>query len=292
MIVPVGVRCPVCGRALADPAHGAACGGARHYEGPGRLKLAIEDSCPQGFDLDAVARLDHLGDQNHFWMRERLRLIDRLLGRLHGATAGGWAAALELGCGAGLSLPLLEARAERVVAVDGHRILLQRALAATRHATLVQADVTDTGLEGGRFDLITAFDVLEHTDADAFLSEARRLAAPDAKLLVSVPAFASLWSEMDVRAGHRCRYRWGQLKAELARNGWRPLGHTHFQFFLFPLVYASRRLARNSIRQLERTPPGGVDRLLGLVNHLEVALLAGVPLPFGSSLFGWASRDR
>lgn len=293
MSVSTGRPCPVCGCALAGTAENAVCEGCRHCADASlRLWLKLENFCPEGFDLDAVARLDDLGKQNHFWMRERLRLIDRLLRRLQGTAAGGWAAALELGCGAGLSLPLLEARARRVVAVDGHRILLRRALAATRHATLVQADVTHTGLQTGGFDLITAFDVLEHMDADALLSEARRLAVDGAKLLLSVPAFPALWSEMDVRAGHRCRYRWPQLRAELARNGWRPLGHTHFQFLLFPLVYASRRLARNSPREMERRPPPGIDRLLGMINHLEVALLARVSLPFGSSLFAWACLDH
>lgn len=285
--------CPYCLGPLAGTVEKAVCTGCRLYADESRrLWLGLEDTFPTGFDHEAVARLDDLGEQNHFWIRERRRLISRLLRCLQSAVGGGWAAALELGCGAGLTLALLEARAKRVVAMDGHRSLLQRALAASRQTTLLQGDVTHTGLRSGEFDLITAFDVLEHVDADAFLSEARRLAADGAKLLISVPAFPSLWSEMDVRAGHRCRYRWPQLKAELARNGWQPMGHTHFQFLLFPLVYASRRLAKKSLRVLERNPPPGVDRLLGMVNYLEVAMLNGVSLPFGSSLFAWACLDR
>lgn len=286
-------RCPLCSGPLAGTVEQAVCTACRVCADESRrLWLALEDGCPVGFDHEAVARLDHLGEQNHFWMRERRRLISRLLGRLQGAAGEGWAAALELGCGAGLTLPLLEARARRVVAMDGHRSLLQRAFVTTRQTTLLQGNVTHTGLKSNEFDLITAFDVLEHVDADAFLSEARRLAADGAKLLISVPAFPALWSEMDVRAGHRCRYRWPQLKTELARHGWRPMGHTHFQFFLFPLVYASRRLAKKSPRELERSPPPVVDRLLGMVNYLEVAMLNGVSLPFGSSLFAWACLDR
>lgn len=293
MSAPPAQCCPLCLGPLAGTVQQAVCTGCRLCADQSRrLWLTLDDACPVGFDYEAVARLDHLGEQNHFWMRERRRLISRLLGRLQGNASGGWLAALELGCGAGLMLPLLEAHARRVVAMDGHRSLLQRAFAASSKTTLLQGDVTHTGLKSGGFDLITAFDVLEHVDADVFLAEARRLAADGAKLLISVPAFPALWSEMDVRAGHRCRYRWPQLKAELVRHGWRPLGHTHFQFLLFPLVYASRRLANKSPLALERSPPPWVDRLLGLVNYFEVAMLNGVSLPFGSSLFAWASLER
>lgn len=292
MSVPPDVRCPCCLSMLAGPVQQAVCTGCRlQADESRRLWLAFDETCPAGFDHAAVARLNDLGRHNHFWIRERCRLVDRLLTRLQRTSGGGWAAALELGCGAGLMLPLLEACAKRVVAVDGHRTLLQSALAASTKTVLLQGEVTHSGLRSQQFDLITAFDVLEHVDPDAFLSEARRLAGDGAKLLISVPAFPALWSEMDVRAGHRCRYRWPQLNAELARSGWRPLGHTHFQFLLFPLVYVSRRLGRTSPRELERRPPPGLDRLLGTINSIEVALLGGLSLPFGSSLFAWACAD-
>ena len=42
---------------------------------------------------------------------------------------------------------------------------------------------------------------------DAFLAEAARLVRADGRFLLSVPAFQLLWSSMDERAGHRCRYR-------------------------------------------------------------------------------------
>ena len=256
-----------------------------------RLWLAEDDTAPDGFDTEAADRLSDLVTQDHFWVRERNRLVERLLQRLARHRASPWQHALELGCGAGLSLPLLEARATEVTAVDGHRRLLQQAQAATSKAVLVQGDVTDTRLSPGHHDLLTALDVIEHVDGDAFLAEARRLARPGADLLLSAPAFPSLWSEMDVRAGHRCRYRWRQMQQELARNGWRAVGHTHFQCLLFPLVYASRHWPGRSAQQTERRPSPALDRWLGAVNRFEVDRLGALSLPFGSSLFVWARAE-
>ena len=292
MIVINNEHCPCCRGALINTVQGAVCNVCRIHRGElPRLWLRLEDTIPSGFDHDAACRLKDLCEREHFWLRERRRLIAQLLARLKGSATERWDSALELGCGSGTLLHLLEERAGHVMAMDGHGILLQQACAASKQAIIIQGDVTNTQLRVGEFDLIVALDVLEHVDADAFLAETRRLAGKGAKLLISVPAFSVLWSEVDVRAGHRCRYRWSQLKVELIRNGWQPRGYTHFQFLLFPLVYVSRHLAGVSSRKIERRPPFSLDQLLGMINYLEVTLFDGVSLPFGSSLFAWASAD-
>jgi SAM-dependent methyltransferase len=256
-----------------------------------RLWWAAEDMIPNGFDAFAAGRLADMVTLDHFWLRERRNLVGRLMRRLAGAREKGWSSALELGCGPGLMLPLLEEKVDDVTAIEAHRLLLEQAHANSSCTNLFQGDVTDTLMREGRFDLIAAFDVIEHVDADAFLAEARRLARTGCDLLVSAPAFPSLWSALDARAGHRCRYRWRKLRFELERNGRRPAGHTHFQFLLYPLVYASRCLKRNKSLHFERQPPHAADCLLGAINRVEVSLLSRFRLPFGSSLFAWARAE-
>lgn len=282
------LACPRCVGTSPEPARGQCPRCGLWPSSHDRLWLASNDTCPDGFDAEAADRLSDLAAQKHFWMRERQRLMARLLKRVSTGGASRWQRAIELGCGTGEQLPLLESVASAVVAVDGHRSLLRQAHARSTSAVLVQADVTDTALPAGEHDLVTAFDVIEHVDADAFLAEARRLARPGADLLVSAPAFPSLWSDMDVRAGHRCRYRLEQMRQELQRNGWRPTGHTHYQCLLFPLVYASRRWSGSAGQAAERRPSPALDRLLGAINHFEVQALGNCSLPFGSSLFVWA----
>ncbi len=250
-----------------------------------RLWLTHRDICPTGFDAEAATRLRAM--EPHFWMRGRRRLVERLLGRLVDASRNA-RQAVELGCGAGGLLLVLEQRFSRVIAVDAYAALLEQAALNSERTELLQADVTRTPLPDGEADLVMALDVIEHVDPDALLTEARRIAAPGGVLLLSVPAAPALWSRMDELAGHRCRYMRSQLADELARNGWTLLGFTHYQCLLFPLVWLSNMLGKRADPDFERRPPAWLDRFLGGINDLEIALFGAVSLPFGSSLFMWA----
>lgn len=180
------------------------------------------------------------------------------------------------------------ARFSQVVAVDGHVRLLEASAVKAANAVLLNSDLCHVPLQDGQFDLVLACDVIEHVDPNALLAEARRLARPGGKLLLSVPAFPSLWSAMDERAGHRCRYRRRQLESELCVNGWQPMGFTHCQFLLFPVVFLSRRLGGRAGQTLERTPPRWLNRFLARINRFEARVLGDFSLPFGSSLIVWA----
>jgi len=71
------------------------------------------------------------------------------------------------------------------------------------------------------FDLIGAFDILEHVDDDdEALSELSRVAGPQATLLLSAPLHASRWTRFDELVGHARRYRPDELLTRLARSCW------------------------------------------------------------------------
>ena len=278
-----GWLCPNCLIALSvtgEEHHCCRCGWARRRTG--RLWLTDRDITPKGFDLAAATRLQSL--ETHFWVRERRRRVECLLHDL--AATGQYA--VDLGCGTGGLLPLLEKRFSQVMAVDAHAILLERAARNPSKAQLFQADICRSTLPSGTFSLIMAMDVIEHVAPDALLAEARRLSTPGGLLLLSAPASPSLWSSMDEMAGHRCRYTRGQMADELRRNGWIPTGYTHYQCLLFPLVWLSSVLGTRSHQKAERKPPVWLDRLLGSINRVETTLFKGHALPFGSSLLMWA----
>lgn len=269
-------RCPACGtrRDLTAP---CVCG-APGPDGAGVLQLD-EAFAPEGF---TAARSDHLQVlEGHFWYAGRRDLVLRRLDRVR---PDGLGRVVELGCGRGLLLGDLAARADALLAVEGHAEAAAAAARRCPEALVLRGDLTALPLEGGQADVVVALDVLEHVDPDAFLAEARRLVRPGGHLLLTVPAFPALWSEADAVAGHRLRYTTGRLRPELDRQGWSWDAHTHYQAALFPLVWASRRLARGGPARLERQPPAIVSRVLGAVNRAEVALLGGRTLPFGSTL--------
>jgi SAM-dependent methyltransferase len=72
----------------------------------------------------------------------------------------------------------------------------------------------------GIFDLICAFDVIEHVDDDErALAELARVATPGAVLITSVPLHPAQWTGFDDFVGHRRRYEPEKLTARLARHG-------------------------------------------------------------------------
>lgn len=69
------------------------------------------------------------------------------------------------------------------------------------------------------FDLICAFDVIEHVDDDQrALAELSRVAAPAATLLLSVPLHPKWWTPFDDFVGHRRRYEPAEILSLLSRN--------------------------------------------------------------------------
>ena len=72
----------------------------------------------------------------------------------------------------------------------------------------------------GCFDLVLAFEVLEHyLDDRQCLDRWRELLAPDGTLLFSVPAHQRRWTSNDDRAGHARRYEKAELLRKLSQSG-------------------------------------------------------------------------
>ncbi|NUO72610.1 MAG: class I SAM-dependent methyltransferase [Frateuria sp.] len=71
-----------------------------------------------------------------------------------------------------------------------------------------------------QFDLVCAFDILEHVADDAgALRELARVAAPNAVLLLSVPLHAAAWTAFDDFVGHCRRYEPAAIVALLEAHG-------------------------------------------------------------------------
>jgi SAM-dependent methyltransferase len=72
-----------------------------------------------------------------------------------------------------------------------------------------------------RFDIVCAFEVLEHIDDDvAALDEWSAYLSPDGWLLTSVPAHAAQYGPSDARVGHFRRYERAELTARLEKTGY------------------------------------------------------------------------
>ena len=89
-----------------------------------------------------------------------------------------------------------------------------------RGARSVHAQVTALPFADTSFDLVCAFDIVEHVeDDDGALDELTRVAAAGAVLLISVPLHPARWTAFDDFVGHRRRYEPDGLRAKLSEHG-------------------------------------------------------------------------
>ena len=108
---------------------------------------------------------------------------------------------LDLACGSGYGSAALAQSASLVVALDNSADALEYARAAYPGLRFVQASATAIPLKDGYFDLVVAFELIEHLDHwPALLSEARRLLAPGGQFIVSTPN-KSYYAESRRQAG-------------------------------------------------------------------------------------------
>lgn len=190
----------------------------------------------------------------------------RILALLDKLPAG---SVLEIGCGAGALLVDFARGGHRVSAVETSANAFNLAERIT-HAADINAALYPAleQLSCETFDLVCAFDVLEHIEDDTtalrtWVGRAR----PGGKLLISVPAHSSRWGAGDVWAGHFRRYNAADLRALFANCG---LKIEYMECYGFPLANLSEYLGEAGYRRaLARQAPhdkstataaSGIDR--------------------------------
>jgi SAM-dependent methyltransferase len=234
-------------------------------------------------DPRAYAEMYEVEDR-HWWFRGRRAVIWSLLSLTDLPEKPRF---LDAGCGTGRHLIEFGSLGPAVgvdPSADAVEFCHQRGLEDVRCAGLEELPFAS-----GAFDLLLASDVLEHIDDDVgALVELRRVAAEDAHLVITVPAYQWMWTEHDVQLHHVRRYTLPVMRARVRAAGWEVERATYFNSLLFPGVAAARLVARSSKRQghtdLDRTP-ALLNAALGIPMKLEAAMIRrGVRFPAGVSL--------
>jgi SAM-dependent methyltransferase len=251
------------------------------------------DGTAEGFKPQYFEPLAALESSN-FWFRIRNELI-LLLVREHFANVGN---VLEIGCGTGFVLSALasELPKARIFGSEVHTRGLEFAAKRVPRAHLMQMDARDIPFRE-EFDLIGAFDVVEHIEEDDWvLRQMSTALRPGGGVLLTVPQHMVLWSEQDIAACHVRRYLRGELEGKLVSAGFRVLRSTSFVTLLFPLLLASRRATRsghgefNPSREFRMHP--ALNRTLYAIQRMEYHLIsAGISLPFGGTRLIAAIKD-
>ena len=200
---------------------------------------------------------------------------------------------MEAGCGTGGNLQMLSkfGRLDAFELDEEARLIAERKLAID-----IKPGMLPNGIPyaEGQFDVVTAFDVIEHVNEDvASLAKLGRQLSPDGRLFMTVPAMPWLWSKHDVTHHHYRRYTKSSLDAALKQAGLEPVRISYFNTLLFPMI-AGLRLLRKQFGIAETAddamPAPVMNTMLKTVFSLESNWIGKVPMPFGVSLMAVAKR--
>lgn len=173
----------------------------------------------------------------------------------------------EIGCGQGAVGARLAARATYLGAEPDDT---SYDVAVSRIAPLggtVLHGTHDEAPLGAGYDLVCAFEVLEHIEADrAVLGEWVTYVRPGGHIMLSVPAFQGRFGPMDVQAGHFRRYSPAQMRDLLTDVG---IEDVEVTVFGWPLGYLLE-LVRNRIaaRRIGATPDASMAELTSASGRL------------------------
>ena len=244
-----------------------------------------------GFDPEAFEEIADL-EADSFWFRARNALIT-WAARTYAPSAN---AIHEIGCGTGFVLQALQ-RAYPEADLSGSEILVDGLRIARDRLPDVRFFQMDARAMPHRrmFDLVGAFDVLEHIEEDeAVLSEIHGALRPCGVLLLTVPQHRWLWSDQDDAARHVRRYETDDLHTKLTTAGFDVLRSTSFVTLLLPAMLVTRRLGgRRAEAGVEAVRvPWLLDRAMRPVMAVERWLIqAGLSMPAGGSRLVVARRS-
>ena len=239
-----------------------------------------------GFKKSYFAKLAQLESQN-FWFCSRNRLIIYVL-RNYFSEANNF---LEIGCGTGFVISGIE-RAIPNLDLYGSEIFTQGLSFAEQRlskAQLFQMDAKAIPFQN-EFDLIGAFDVLEHIEEDQLvLSQMYQAIRPQGGIILTVPQHPWLWSKADDYAHHVRRYRAQELRNKVEQVGFKIVKATSFVSLLLPLMFISRLQQRqlkpkyDAISELKVS--GWLNKILEKALSVERSFIkSGISFPMGGSL--------
>jgi 2-polyprenyl-3-methyl-5-hydroxy-6-metoxy-1,4-benzoquinol methylase len=226
--------------------------------------------------------------EKHWWWRARAELIIETLQRLR---PSGWKYILDVGCGDGLLFP----RLRQFGMVEGIEPSLRATNASNADGNCIYTCSFDQNFRPPhKYSLILMLDVLEHLqDPIGALRHAGELLEPNGTILITVPAFMTLWTNHDVLNHHFTRYTKGGLRQLAVRAGLRVMEARYF----FHWMYAAKFIvhvfehAFHPEAKLPHIPRAWINRSLYMISRAEQKILSKLPIPIGSSLMAVVERQ-
>jgi SAM-dependent methyltransferase len=221
----------------------------------------------------------------HWWFVVRRKLLKSILSYLDVPING---VTLDIGCGAGSNLRTLVSAGLYAIGLDRSTYALT--LARRREGVpLLAGDLNKLPIKTKSVGLIIAMDVIEHLENDSNgIREFYQALKKEGMLILTVPAFKSLWGIQDVVTGHKRRYSKKEILMKLRQGGFEVLRASYFNFFLFFPIFLARRIIHFLSLKIESENEVNfplINFFLRVIFSLEVYVLKYFSFPFGVSIF-------
>jgi SAM-dependent methyltransferase len=258
-----------------------------------RIESTTMSQQNDGFSPEEMFLLDEVA-KGHFWHESKNKLIIYLITRYFPE----FSSFLEIGCANGFVLSAIHEAFpyRKLVGSELFSEGLARARRRLPNIDLHLLDARQLNFEN-EFDLIGAFDVLEHIKEDIkVLHNIHTALKPGGGVIITVPQHQWLWSAHDESLYHVRRYSNSDLKTKLQDSGFTIIRSLSFVATLLPVLILSR-LAYNLKKKshgesYEQRVPSWLNTILSHVLSFERELIKlGVNFPCGGSRVVVARRD-
>ena len=232
-------------------------------------------------------------ETTHWWFLIRQKIIVQTIGRFVKAKPLNTPPLkiLNIGVAGGFSSKWLLPFGE-VCSVENDPMFLEYLLA--QKIPVTNASITSLPYADNSFDLVCAFDVIEHVDIDEKAAqELERVCKSQGKICITVPAFQALWGSHDEANGHYRRYTQKQLLHAIQKTGNTEMLYcTYFNSLLFIPLFLFRKISAIFKKPTKKskvdfdnfTSNGIVNKVLQIIFGIEPFLLKWIKFSFGVSL--------
>jgi SAM-dependent methyltransferase len=222
----------------------------------------------------------------HWWYAGRRHILSAVISKL---PLNKDAKILEVGCGTGSNLDMLK---QHGTVYGAEPYAFAREFSSKNSGCVIEdAFLPDNIPFDHNFDVIGAFDVIEHIEQDQESLQAIEDRLNDnGYALFTVPAFQWLWSKHDEINHHKKRYTKSEFKLQLKQAGYDIEFFSYYNFWLFPLDASIRTIRKmfklnNDSTDAQMPKSSIVNKTLTFIFSSERFLLSSqIPVPCGLSI--------
>jgi SAM-dependent methyltransferase len=225
-------------------------------------------------------------EQTYWWHLGRLQIIQTYMRVIQGKKHK--LKILNVGCGTGGTIDMLEDFGQTDnVDISDEAINFMR---QNGYKRLTKVNNIELPFRDKTFDVVGAFDVLEHIEQEAdALKEWGRVIKDDGAILLTVPAYQWLWSDHDVSLHHKRRYTIKSLDAAAKKAGLKLQRQSYAIVFSLPLVvgfrFVNKALGRKANSETSYVNvPAWINAMFTQLLHAEAKLHKSISFPAGTTV--------